>query len=96
MHAARDADAAPDVVISWAPDPSGKSVVIHVDDHGPGVPPDAHAKIFEPYVTTKATGTGLGLAISKKIALEHDGDLTIDPEPAPTGGARFVLRLPLA
>jgi len=96
LHAATDAGASRDVHISWATDPAARAVTIYVDDHGPGVAPDAHAKIFEPYVTTKATGTGLGLAISKKIALEHDGDLTIAPDRAPTGGARFVLTLPLA
>jgi signal transduction histidine kinase len=51
--------------------------------------------IFEPYVTTKATGTGLGLAIARKIAIEHGGDLVLAPERAPTGGARFIVSLPL-
>jgi signal transduction histidine kinase len=96
LHAARDSGASPEVVVSWSPDPAASRVTIFVDDHGPGVPPESQAKIFEPYVTTKATGTGLGLAISKKIALEHDGDLTISADRAPTGGARFVLTLPLA
>jgi signal transduction histidine kinase len=96
LQAARDSGGSPEVVVSWSPDPAASRVTIFVDDHGPGVPADAQAKIFEPYVTTKATGTGLGLAISKKIALEHDGDLTISPDRAPTGGARFVLTLPLA
>ena len=57
---------------------------------------DARDRIFEPYVTTKATGTGLGLAIAKKIALEHGGGLDVAAGPAPTGGARFVLTVPLA
>ena len=61
-----------------------------------GVTAEARAKIFEPYVTTKATGTGLGLAIAKKIALEHGGTLDVAEAPAPTGGARFVLTIPLA
>ena len=52
-------------------------------------------KIFEPYVTTKATGTGLGLAIARKICLEHGGELALVPERAPSGGARFVISLPL-
>jgi len=46
-------------------------------------------------VTSKATGTGLGLAIARKIAIEHGGDLVLAPDRAPTGGARFVLSLPL-
>ena len=96
LHAAQDAGASTEVVVSWSADADRRKATITVDDHGPGVPPDAHDRIFEPYVTTKATGTGLGLAISKKLALEHDGDLTISPDRAPTGGARFVLTLPLA
>jgi nitrogen fixation/metabolism regulation signal transduction histidine kinase len=96
IHAGQEAGATPTVRISWAP--QDRAVEVYVDDQGKGVAADAHDRIFEPYVTTKPTGTGLGLAISKKIALEHDGDLTISPEraPAPASGARFVLRLPLA
>jgi nitrogen fixation/metabolism regulation signal transduction histidine kinase len=51
--------------------------------------------VFEPYVTTKATGTGLGLAIARKIAIEHGGELALATERAPTGGARFIITLPL-
>jgi len=46
-------------------------------------------------VTTKSTGTGLGLAIARKLAIEHGGDLRVSPDRAPTGGARFVVTLPL-
>jgi len=96
IHACEDAGNDPAVTVSWAADPGARIVRIFVDDGGAGVSAAARDKIFEPYVTTKATGTGLGLAISKKIALEHGGDLTISPDRAPTGGARFVLTLPLA
>ena len=46
-------------------------------------------------MTSKATGTGLGLAIARKIAIEHGGELTLAPGKAPTGGARFIVSLPL-
>jgi signal transduction histidine kinase len=82
-------------VIRWASDPRRELVTITIDDHGKGVTEASRDKIFEPYVTTKSTGTGLGLAIARKIAIEHGGELSIDPTPAPTGGARFVVRLPL-
>jgi nitrogen fixation/metabolism regulation signal transduction histidine kinase len=96
IHAGEDnAQSSPDVVITWSAASDGK-VRITVDDHGRGVTADARDRIFEPYVTTKPTGTGLGLAIAKKIALEHGGDLAVAPDPAPTGGARFVLTLPAA
>ena len=64
-----------------------------VEDDGKGVSEDLRDRIFEPYFTTKEHGTGLGLAIVKKIALEHGGDISC--EPSPSGGARFVMKLPL-
>ena len=46
-------------------------VRLSVLDHGTGFPENILARVFEPYVTTKARGTGLGLAVVKKIADEH-------------------------
>jgi signal transduction histidine kinase len=69
------------------------AAVIAVTDNGPGVPTAMREAIFEPFVSGKgARGTGLGLPVSRKIAREHGGDLIV--EDAPTGGARFVLKLP--
>ena len=93
MHAGQEAGTAGNVVISWSA--ANDVARIFVDDHGKGVTAENREKIFEPYVTTKTTGTGLGLAIAKKIAIEHGGELVIAPEAAPTGGARFVITLPL-
>ncbi len=89
-------DAGSSVVLSWRADPAAGVAHITVDDEGPGVSDAERERIFEPYVTSKETGTGLGLAIAKKIALDHRGDLSISPERAPTGGARFTLTVPLA
>jgi signal transduction histidine kinase len=66
-------------------------VRLHVDDDGPGVPPDLRAKIFEPLFTTKARGIGLGLAVSRSLAEANDGTLELDET---AGGARFTLSLP--
>jgi nitrogen fixation/metabolism regulation signal transduction histidine kinase len=95
IHAGEEAGTAGDVVIGWSADPRRDVVTITVDDHGRGVADASRDKIFEPYVTTKATGTGLGLAIARKIAIEHGGDLVLAPDRAPTGGARLVVSLPL-
>jgi nitrogen fixation/metabolism regulation signal transduction histidine kinase len=95
IHAGEEAGTGADVVIGWTADPRRDVVTITVDDRGKGVGDANREKIFEPYVTTKATGTGLGLAIARKIAIEHGGDLVLAPERAPTGGARFVVSLPL-
>jgi nitrogen fixation/metabolism regulation signal transduction histidine kinase len=65
-----------------------------VSDDGPGFPPEIMARVFEPYVTTKARGTGLGLAIVKKIVDEHLGRIDIaNRQPQ---GATVRIRLPLA
>jgi nitrogen fixation/metabolism regulation signal transduction histidine kinase len=65
-----------------------------VTDCGPGFPPEIMARVFEPYVTTKARGTGLGLAIVKKIVDEHQGRIRINNrQPV---GAEVSIRLPLA
>jgi len=65
-----------------------------VADEGPGLPPGARERIFDPYFTTKQEGTGLGLAIVKKIVLQHGGDVTVGEREG--GGARFVVALPVA
>jgi two-component system nitrogen regulation sensor histidine kinase NtrY len=95
IHAGQEAGNAGDVTVGWSSDARGELVAITVDDHGNGVTEANREKIFEPYVTTKSTGTGLGLAIARKIAIEHGGELEIAPDRAPTGGARFVVSLPL-
>jgi signal transduction histidine kinase len=70
----------------------GGTLEVAVEDSGPGVPADLAEEIFRPFFTTRRGGTGLGLAISRKIAESHGGRLRV--EPAPGGGARFVLVLP--
>ncbi|HZO08479.1 MAG TPA: ATP-binding protein, partial [Myxococcota bacterium] len=74
----------------------GEGVRVEVRDDGPGIAPEALARVFEPFHTTKSAGrgTGLGLAISRRIASEHGGSL--EAGSAAEGGAAFVLRLPLA
>lgn len=69
-------------------------VVVEVRDNGPGIPPAALPRLFEPFYTTKATGTGLGLAISATIVREHGGRLTAANRP--DGGAVFRIMLPAA
>ncbi|MCP3969606.1 MAG: PAS domain-containing sensor histidine kinase [Rhodobacteraceae bacterium] len=78
---------------------SATGVLITISDNGVGLPID-RAKLFEPYVTTRAKGTGLGLPIVKKIIEEHGGTLRLTAaEPFAAGahrGARAEIRLPLA
>jgi nitrogen fixation/metabolism regulation signal transduction histidine kinase len=71
----------------------GDTLVVEVDDNGPGLHPDKLETVFEPYETSRPQGTGLGLAIVKKVVLDHGGEVWA--ETSPLGGARFVIRLPL-
>jgi signal transduction histidine kinase len=75
------------------PDAEGM-VSIAVDDSGPGVQGEVRHRIFEPFFTTKAEGSGLGLSIVHAIVTQHGG--TVEVHEAPEGGARFLLRLPVA
>ncbi|MCC5965273.1 MAG: PAS domain-containing sensor histidine kinase [Natronohydrobacter sp.] len=71
---------------------------ITIADNGIGLPED-RARLFEPYVTTRAEGTGLGLSIVRKIIEEHGGSLRLEDAPMFEGNAHFgamaVIRLPL-
>jgi signal transduction histidine kinase len=79
---------------------NGDSAELVVDDDGEGIAEADHERIFERFTRLDAArsrdrgGTGLGLAIVRGIAQAHDG--TIEVGTSAAGGARFVLRLPLA
>lgn len=79
-----------EVVLEVAED----EVVVHVVDHGPGVPPERVGDVFRKFarLDRDVRGTGLGLYIARGIARSHGGEL--ECRPAPGGGADFVLRLP--
>jgi two-component system, OmpR family, sensor kinase len=79
---------------------SGAAAELLVVDHGPGIPPEHAARVFDrfyradPGRSRDSGGTGLGLAIVASTASAHGG--SIWHEPTPGGGATFGLRLPLA
>jgi two-component system, NtrC family, nitrogen regulation sensor histidine kinase NtrY len=96
IHAGESAGKSGQVAMRWSADHGRGIARITIDDEGAGVAAADRERIFEPYFTSKESGTGLGLAIAKKIALDHGGNLAVDGEAAPMGGARFVLTVPLA
>ena len=73
------------------------SVIIEIDDDGPGIPFEAREKIFMPFArldtsrTRSTGGYGLGLAYVKLMAEFHNGNAFVVT--SPLGGARFVVSL---
>ena len=73
----------------------GSCIEVHMEDDGPGIPPEIRDRVFDAFVTTKdvGKGTGLGLATAWRIVVDrHDGSLAVDSEP---GRTRFRVRLPI-
>lgn len=75
----------------------GKTLVLQVEDSGPGVPEAERELIFQPFyraLGTEADGSGLGLPIVMKIAHQHNATITMEdtrPGQMPPG-ARFSVR----
>jgi signal transduction histidine kinase/CheY-like chemotaxis protein len=82
------------VVRTWH-DAEHESVILEINDDGPGIPEDVQAKIFDPFFTTKEVGkgTGLGLTVAYAIVNEHGGRIRV--ESRPVGGASFFVELPV-
>src|SRR5450830_1531583 len=78
-------------------DPFGRTLVLQVEDSGPGVPEAERELIFQPFyraLGTEADGSGLGLPIVLEIAQQHGGSVSLEatnPGHKPPG-ARFVVR----
>lgn len=77
QNAVEAADGGSRVVLRMRPIDMG--LAIEVEDDGPGVPPEAAARIFRPFHTSKPEGTGIGLSLARQIALAHGGTLTLEP-----------------
>ena len=73
----------------------GETVMIRVDDRGPGIAPEDLEWIFERGQRSAAdvdrAGAGLGLHIARRLAQDLGGDLWAECRVG--GGARFVLTL---
>jgi PAS domain S-box-containing protein len=73
-------------------------VIVTVADHGPGIPEQAQARVFERFerldTSNQQAGTGLGLYIARKLAENMGATLTLHSRPGE--GAAFSLRLPAA
>ncbi|MBP1822319.1 hypothetical protein J3E61_005941 [Mycobacterium sp. OAE908] len=72
-------------------------LTIAVADSGPGVPEHLREAIFARGVTSKPDvpgGRGIGLALVRLVSAQHGG--TVEVSDSPSGGALFVVRLPVA
>ncbi len=76
----------------------GDNFVIHVDDSGPGIPPEERQRIFQEFYqvedvsTRHHDGLGIGLALARALAHAHHAFLRVDE--SPLGGARFSIYIP--
>lgn len=66
---------------------------VAIDDDGPGVPQNLRVAIFAEGVGLRDGGSGMGLAIARRIIDEMHGTLRCTE--SPSGGARFLIDLPL-
>ena len=83
---------------------SRTSIVVEVEDEGPGIPPNNLERIFERFYTDRpgadnfGKNSGLGLSITRDIVLAHGGQIWAEncssDQAGGTSGARFTVRLP--
>ncbi len=76
-------------------DGDGTTLLAEISDTGPGIPDELLAKIFDPFVSTKARGSGLGLAICRAIADAHRARL-IARNNVGRPGSTFTIEFPVA
>ena len=73
---------------------SGDALLLRIADTGVGVAAAAMQQVFEPFADPRGRGSGLALPVCRTIIESHNGKLTA--EPAPEGGAAFLITLPIA
>ena len=68
------------------------SVIVVIEDDGPGMNEEQLNQLFEPYYTTKERGTGLGLAIVKHNVEIYGGEISVESKLGQ--GTKFCLQFP--
>ena len=77
----------------------GETVVVEVQDEGPGIGPQHLSQMFQRFYRVPDTqrnvrGTGLGLYICRKIVESHGGQIGVESQAG--SGTRFFFTLPVA
>lgn len=75
-------------------DGGGTTLLVEVSDTGTGIPEELLAKIFDPFVSTKAGGSGLGLAICRGVADAHRARLRARNN-SERSGSTFTIEFPV-
>ena len=86
-------EAAPSVRVRLHATVGAGRLELTVHDDGPGVSAELAARVFEPFVSTKARGTGLGLPLCTRVLAFLGGELELQNPGEP--GACFRVRMPL-
>lgn len=69
-------------------------VRVAIVDSGPGISPEAYARLFLPFSSTKPSGVGIGLSLCRNIVTDHGGTIAgFNRHDA--AGAVFVVTLPV-
>jgi two-component system sensor kinase FixL len=71
----------------------GTQALVQVIDRGPGVPADAHGRLFDGFSSSKVGGNGIGLTLCKNIVTRHGGQIWA--KPVAQGGLECCFSLPL-
>lgn len=94
MNAIQALEGRPDGRIEITTNDTPSTVVITIQDNGPGIEKAIQNRIFDPFFTTKEVGkgTGMGLSITYSIIKNHNGTIQVVSEPG--RGTGFVISLP--
>ena len=65
---------------------------LHIQDNGPGIPPEIKDRIFYPLVSGREGGSGLGLTLAQTFVQQHEGLIEVDSQP---GRTEFIITIAL-